>query len=81
MCLSVCQLFPYFYFRAENDPAFENAEQLRRLLPFVAVELEKANSVTQQQHKATNAAATEQDKIVAKVCARKPMAFLALTGR
>lgn len=66
------QLFPYFYFRAEDDPAFENAEQLRRLLPFVAVELEKANSVTQQQLKTS---AAGQDKIVSKVRARKAMAW------
>jgi hypothetical protein len=50
-------LFPYFFFRAESDPAFDDPEQLRALLPRIAIEIEKANEAKQrqqQQNRQTN---------------------------
>ncbi|KAF1333596.1 Recovery protein 3 isoform 3, partial [Globisporangium splendens] len=58
------QIFPYFYFRVENDSVFDNADELRRLLPQIAMELEKANDIKRQQQ---NANGPNKAKIVAKV--------------
>ncbi|TMW55834.1 hypothetical protein Poli38472_008482 [Pythium oligandrum] len=52
-CLHIHGLFPYFYFRAENDPVFDDVEQLKKLLPRIAMELEKANELKQKQAKKT----------------------------
>ncbi|CAH0515493.1 unnamed protein product [Peronospora belbahrii] len=42
-------IFPYFYFRAEDDEDFDNFERLRALLPQLAKDLETANALKQQQ--------------------------------
>ncbi|CAI5744244.1 unnamed protein product [Peronospora destructor] len=47
-------LFPYFYFRAEDDAAFDNLERLRALLPQLAKEIEAAHASTQQQRRQIN---------------------------
>lgn len=61
------QIFPYFYFRAENDAAFDNADELRRLLPRIAMELEKASDIKQQQNASGSRGAAKRARIVAKV--------------
>ncbi|KAJ0405266.1 hypothetical protein ATCC90586_009773 [Pythium insidiosum] len=42
-------LFPYFYVRVEDDPVFDDAEQLRLLLPRIAMEIEQANEIRIKQ--------------------------------
>ncbi|KAE9047947.1 DNA polymerase zeta catalytic subunit [Phytophthora rubi] len=44
-------IFPYFYFRAEDDPDFEDPKRLRTLLPRLAKDIEAANASKQQQNR------------------------------
>ncbi|KAK1947415.1 DNA polymerase zeta catalytic subunit [Phytophthora citrophthora] len=44
-------IFPYFYFRAEDDPDFEDPERLRALLPRLAKDIEAANATKQLQRR------------------------------
>ncbi|KAG6977005.1 hypothetical protein JG688_00000796 [Phytophthora aleatoria] len=63
-------IFPYFYFRAEDDPDFEDPERLRTLLPRLAKDIEAANASKQQQRQQNNGNATAKfnpSKIIAKV--------------
>ncbi|KAG2785806.1 DNA polymerase zeta catalytic subunit [Phytophthora cactorum] len=63
-------MFPYFYFRAEDDPDFEDPERLRTLLPRLAKDIEAANASKQQQRQQNNGNATAKFnpcKIIAKM--------------
>uniref|UniRef100_K3WHC9 DNA polymerase n=1 Tax=Globisporangium ultimum (strain ATCC 200006 / CBS 805.95 / DAOM BR144) TaxID=431595 RepID=K3WHC9_GLOUD len=65
--LHIHGIFPYFYFRVENDSVFDNADELRRLLPQIALELEKANDIKQQQNANGARNSANRTKIVAKL--------------
>lgn len=70
---ALLKVFPYFYFRAENDAVFDDPEELRRLLPRIAMELERANEIKQQsttKAPVARTASSNRAKIVAKVCVR-----------
>ncbi|CAI5743529.1 unnamed protein product [Hyaloperonospora brassicae] len=63
-------IFPYFYFRAEDDPDFDDPERLRLLLPRLAKAIESASVSKQQQtcQKKENARSTSQSRrIIAKM--------------
>ncbi|KAJ0402574.1 hypothetical protein P43SY_006813 [Pythium insidiosum] len=74
-------LFPYFYVRVEDDPVFNDAEQLRLLLPRIAMEIEQANEIRikqqqqQQKQQSSHAAASSgvnsrkgtPNKVIAKL--------------
>ncbi|ETL80985.1 hypothetical protein L917_18572 [Phytophthora nicotianae] len=63
-------IFPYFYFRAEDDPDFEDPERLRTLLPRLAKDIEAANASKQQQRQQNNGNATtrfKSSRIIAKM--------------
>ncbi|EEY64210.1 DNA polymerase zeta catalytic subunit, putative [Phytophthora infestans T30-4] len=65
-------IFPYFYFRTEDDPDFEDAERLRTLLPRLAKDIEAANASKQKQRQQNNGNATARfnpSRIIAKVFA------------
>ncbi|KAG7388922.1 DNA polymerase zeta catalytic subunit [Phytophthora pseudosyringae] len=63
-------IFPYFYFRAEDDPDFEDPERLRTLLPRLAKDIEAANASKQQQRQQNNGNKTARfnpGRIIAKM--------------
>ncbi|KAF4035862.1 DNA polymerase family B [Phytophthora infestans] len=63
-------IFPYFYFRTEDDPDFEDAERLRTLLPRLAKDIEAANASKQKQRQQNNGNATARfnpSRIIAKM--------------
>eukprot|EP00644_Phytophthora_capsici_P011067 jgi/Phyca11/533853/estExt2_fgenesh1_pg.C_PHYCAscaffold_180011 len=47
-------IFPYFYFRAEDDPDFKDPDRLRALLPRLAKDIEAANATKQLQRWQSN---------------------------
>ncbi|KAG6580342.1 recovery protein 3 isoform 3 [Phytophthora cinnamomi] len=63
-------IFPYFYFRAEDDPDFEDPERLRALLPRLAKDIEAASASKQQQRRQNNGNSTARcnsSRIIAKM--------------
>ncbi|CAI5722501.1 unnamed protein product [Peronospora effusa] len=47
-------IFPYFYFRAQDDAEFDHLKRLRALLPRLAKDLEAAHAFKQQQRQEKN---------------------------
>ncbi|KAL7687193.1 putative DNA-directed DNA polymerase, family B, ribonuclease H-like superfamily [Plasmopara halstedii] len=63
-------ILPYFYFRANDDPDFEDPERLRKLLPRLAKDIEIANASKQQQRQRNNPKARSSSsagRVIAKV--------------
>ncbi|GMF25922.1 unnamed protein product [Phytophthora fragariaefolia] len=68
-------IFPYFYFRAEDDADFEDPERLRTLLPRLAKDIEAASALKQQQSRQNSGKAAARygsSRIIAKVGAGGP---------
>ncbi|KAL3674721.1 hypothetical protein V7S43_000655 [Phytophthora oleae] len=63
-------IFPYFYFRAEDDPDFEDPGRLRALLPRLAKDIEAANTTKQLHRRQSNGRKTPNfnpSRIIAKM--------------